>query len=263
MNCVRIMGGLGNQLFQYAFGKVHEKHGHQVVYDLSWYNKQRKWPRPFLLDRFNTTMDVKQIDSHTLNGYLNENGHIDFGVFQKDNYYFDGYWQYRDYYVGILNELREDVTLHRYNLPAEFYYVEKEIKRFNSIGVHVRRGDYLEQKNWGVQSFEYYYKAIHQLLSDMNGEIKIFVFSDDIEWCKQRITEQYFKIPIIFVQLEPHLDFELLKQCKNIVMSSSTFSWWASFLNENKNKKIVAPSRWLGETIDPYIYHYPTNWIKI
>ena len=252
MNVIKVMGGLGNQLFQYAFGKAQMLNGIDVAFDTSFYNNKMKWPRPYRLDKF---IPVKQ------SPFLNQpiiKGHkrgFDKGLLKLSNHNFDGYWQYKEYYEDILNELRMDLFIDPDFHTAEFRSLYYYIDTCDSISIHVRRGDYLVQ-TWGILPFSYYLNALTQI----SGK-KIFIFSDDIPWCKLHFKKEYFSKEIMFVDVEDYLAFELMKTCKHNIIGSSTFSWWAAVLNSNPNKTVVAPSQWLGETKkNPFDYIYPLNW---
>ncbi len=253
------MGGLGNQLFQYAFGKAQSINGATVAYDTSFYEvtKTQKWPRPYRLDRFHTEVKtspfLKQLrvkEKQTV---------CDTSLLQLKNKNFDGYWQFKDYYEDIISLLREDFQVRKIFYTPEFLELRKIIENTNSISIHVRRGDYLVQ-TWGILPNKYYFDACAEV-SDVPQK-QYFIFSDDIAWCKQIFKQAYFENKLIFVALEDYLSFELMRLCKHQIIASSTFSWWAAFLNDNKSKIVVAPAKWLGGSI-PTSQIYPNDWILI
>jgi len=259
MNVIKIMGGLGNQLFQYAFGRVQISNGLYVKFDCRTYDKnnKQKWPRDFQLNKFEGThvrnspfiLSQPTIDDHKVGFNLD--------LLKLDNHNFHGYWQYLAYYEGILDTLRKEFRVKQelYNNVFTHLFFEITTKE-NSVSIHVRRGDYLVQ-TWGILPFTYYLQAVQHTKGD------IYIFSDDIEWCKKHFKQDYFDRQITFVTTgEDCLDFELMRHCKHNIIGSSTFSWWAAMLNENSNKIVCAPSQWLGGWTDASLI-YPHEWIKL
>lgn len=127
----------------------------------------------------------------------------------------------------------------------------------NTCAVHVRRGDYLKLSHvHSIQGMEYFNKAMEAV-----GEVdKYVVFSDDIEWCKSNFKGEKF----IFIEGEKdYIDLFLMSMCKNQIISNSSFSWWAAWLNKNPNKKVVGPLRWFNEVNIDSKDILPESWIKI
>lgn len=120
-------------------------------------------------------------------------------------------------------------------------YQEELIQRWgedigftNYVGIHVRRGDYVHSNfHWDLSDTDYYEKAMCLFVDK-----KFIVFSDDVEWCK---TQEIFKGCAFSEGNSEIEDFNMLASCEAIVMANSTFSWWASYLNPNPNKRIIAP----------------------
>jgi hypothetical protein len=256
MNVIKIMGGLGNQIFQWSFGRAMiAKFGTYVKYEVLFYEDKMKWPRSYLLDRFNlhVTQCPFMKDVHT-----NKESQLGFkpDLLKRDNENFLGYWQYKDYYESILPILQQEIKLREEVKTDQYHVWRKKIENDpNSIGVHVRRGDYLKQ-TWGILPFTYYMEAIRKIKGNL------YIFSDDQEWCKCYFRDDYFDREINFVHEPDYIDFELLRFCKHQIMASSTFSWWAAFLNDNPNKIVIAPKKWLGGTVSTDLV-YPQTWIKI
>ena len=257
MNVIKVMGGLGNQLFQYAFGVAQRENGILVKYETSFYDisKKQKWPRHYLLDKFNTYVrsclflsEFKTICESRVGFNLN--------LLKSDRYNFDGYWQYLEYYTAILPILQKELTLKPEFYTPAYIAFRDVIENSNSIAIHIRRGDYLVQ-TWGILPVRYYFEAL-SILGDLENK-RYFIFSDDIEWCESIFTENYFDTMITFVDIEDYLSFELMRLCKHQIIASSTFSWWAAFLNNNPDKTVVAPDKWLGGEKKPEVI-YPKDW---
>ena len=118
----------------------------------------------------------------------------------------------------------------------------KDLLEGETCSIHVRRGDYLKLPNHHpVQSLNYLMKGVREMPEDT----KFLIFSDDINWCKQNFPN----IPDKFIFIEGNSDYEdllLMSLCKNNIIANSSFSWWAAWLNENVDKKVIAPSKWFG-----------------
>ena len=106
---------------------------------------------------------------------------------------------------------------------------------------------------------KYYFSAIKELKGDL------FIFSDDIPWCKNTFIKQYFpNRTITFVDMEDYLCFELMRFCKHNIISNSTYSWWAALLNTYIDKKVIRPKHYLNDSEQlSDTYRYPKEWIKM
>lgn len=258
MNIVKIMGGLGNQLFQYAFGKTQMLNGISVYFTNSSYSddkiEKQVWKRNYNLDKFKIE-DIRLKDSVKHIRFIKEsNKGYDPKLLKQDACFFHGYWQYLDYY-----QANKALWKQLFQIKEEFYidsYLKYKdmITNSMSVAVHVRRGDYLLLNAQYAQPFSYYFKAMQEIKG------KYFIFSDDIEWCKEKFLPEYFTGDITFVEGNAeYLDFELLRLCKHKILSASTFSWWAAFLNDAGT--VIVPEKWDDYKSSHMIY--PENWIKM
>lgn len=266
-------GGLGNQLFQYAFGlAVAKRCGADLKFDIQ--ALQASESRPFALDKFNisheiaTPNDIRRIlemdmgflrciagraSQRALRYYSNrylEEANIScvnsnsFNI--SDNVYLKGYWQNENYFRSIAKEVKSSVIL-KAPLCDNSQKVANQINTANSVGIHIRRGDYVSNPtanaHHGICSLEYYSEAI-QLVLNSFPSAKFFVFSDDIPWCIENLN---FNSDAIYVNHNgsesSHEDFALLSMCKHHIIANSSFSWWAAWLNDALGKTI-APKNW-------------------
>jgi hypothetical protein len=261
MNTIKMRGGLGNQMFQYAFGQLLRRQGKEVQYDVSWYIPRRTTyhphPRPLRIDKFNV--------QHFVTGrWVKGNKKVqetqyDPQVFTQNNCNFDGYWQYYVYYEGILEELKQEFTLKEQYYTQEFLRLKQEIDATNSISVHVRRGDYLLQRAGGFRELPalYYFDAIRTV------EGPLYITSDDMGWCRAVFQPDYTGRSVTFVDLPDYLAFELMRWCKHNVITNSTFSWWAAVLKE-KEGRVICPVHYPGDTVERSAeLRYPKQWEKI
>jgi hypothetical protein len=158
-----------------------------------------------------------------------------------------GYFQSEKYFINHKDMILELLT------PKD------EIKQESGLcGVHIRRGDYVKLQDYHYNLDMSYYEAA---MSKVNAN-KYIIFSDDINWCKQQFKGRKFQFS---EGKTPHEDLALMsKKCEHMIMANSSFSWWGSYLNQNPNKIVIAPSKWFG----PKLTHntkdlLPENWIKI
>lgn len=260
MNVVIMKGGLGNQMFQYAFGRMLQECGKDTAYNVNWYKKPNApLSRLFQLDKFEIT-NLKVSDSVPGNPTVLEK-RVDYNLdlFKLQNHNFEGYWQYLDYYIQSLSIFQQEFQLKASAYTEDFLKVVEKIIDTDSISVHIRRGDYLLHRKGAFRNLpaKYYFNAISQM---PKGDL--FIFSDDIPWCRETFKKEYFTRKITFVDLEDFLCFELMRFCKHNIVTNSTFGWWAAFLNNNPDKIVICPQHWLGDQgIDTS--HYPEEWIKI
>ena len=232
MNVVKIMGGLGNQLFQYALSK-HLEHFDEIAYDTTFFtsegNLNGAWEhRDFLLPYFVDNLKIVN-DANLTKVFQWE---YDYTRRYKDCFFW-GDWQRASY----SHDAKIDINLKDEYITDEMRQIAAEMKQCNSVAVHVRRGDYAKF-NWILHP-SYYdraFKRINQLVINPH----YYIFSDDPEWCKDNLPIG-LKIYIHKKELE---DFWLMSQCKHNIIANSTYSYWAAFLNKNKEKQIIYPEKW-------------------
>lgn len=242
MNVVKLAGGLGNQLFQYAFGRVLQKcSGNKTGYNTEWYQTARVPPRPYLLDTFqivvNTTnyLQTKKVREH-----VGETPSL-----QGDNQYFEGYWQNPHLYTPeLVEEFRKGFHIKPELYTEEFLKLRDLIRGCNAVALHVRRGDYLLHPSHLVLPLRYYQNALMHM-DALKKDIQVFVFSDDIEWCTDNFAGCFFvDLP------EDYLEFELMRECKHFIIANSTFSWWAAYLAMNAT--VISPRKWWQHSVNGY-----------
>lgn len=257
MNVVRVMGGLGNQLFQYAFGKAQMRNGTDVRFKLPTGKevarsgtRRKAWPRPYTLDKFcvevqsSPFLEQETVYEHTISGFSGirklEEGY-DLKLLKRNNCNFEGYWQYIIYFQDFLPLLRDEFQIREECQTEEFKRLKEEITACeDSVSMHVRRGDYVLQGGFHELPFKYYMEALSLTTGD------IYIFSDDIPWCREKFREEYISRKITFVGLEEHLDFGLMRMCKHHITANSTFSYMVAILEDHLNNIIVVPSGWIS-----------------
>jgi hypothetical protein len=292
MIIVKLMGGLGNQMFQYAAGRcLSHLHKTELKLDLAFLNadSQNKYTqRNYGLNVFNidaglaNELDLKPFlplekgkITRTLQRKLpilyfkvvaNESGHS----FHKEFYsypkhvYLNGFWQSEKYFEPVKDFILKEFTL-KEKLSPENEELAGKIRNSNSVSLHIRRGDYVDNKEardfHGSCSLEYYKEALNYLKNKSTGT-SLFVFSDDVAWAKDNLKVD---VPVHFVDMNNpgYIDMHLMSICKHNIIANSSFSWWAAWLNQNPDKTVIAPKKWFANpnTQTPDIY--PDNWVKI
>lgn len=280
------MGGLGNQMFQYAWGCfLANRLNVPLELDLTTFDEGYE-ARSFALDYFNISTKFASREEVAFlrkrpfwgveafrkllgvrTGHVRENGDhaIDEALFSvKSPVLLDGYWQCARYMELsrplITNEfrfLRPQDSLNEGHLRC--------IEASESVALHVRRGDYVSNPTFnavhGVCSLDYYQKAI-TLMQDSLTEPRFYVFSDDLNWACENLSLPQGTVFIDNNQGEPHEDLRLMAACKHNIIANSSFSWWGAFLGQNTDKRVIAPLKWYaqGRSSGDLL---PSSWLKL
>lgn len=290
---IKLNGGLGNQMFQYAFAcALQNKFATDIKFDFSYFedvkSNEEVTTRKFELGVFSfdyeeaTKEDLANIrkpgfESKLKNTIAKKSPKV-FGInyvreknntaydksLLKDYYlYFEGYFQNEKYFKQIRNDLIKKFSL-KEPLDEQNQSVLNQIKETNSISIHIRRGDYVTldyvNKIHGVCPIEYYKKAIEYIANKVESP-HFFIFSDDIKWVIENLKIEYPYTVVDFNQDKGWLDMNLMKQCKHNIIANSSFSWWGAWLNENPKKIVVAPKKWTAKKQKCDIV--PKNWTKL
>ena len=167
-----------------------------------------------------------------------------------------GYFQNEKYFLDYSDEIRECFKF-KESIANE---ADNIIGNFrDSVSLHVRRGDYVSQQDYHpVQSLSYYTRAL-----EIVGVSNVFVFSDDIHWCKNNIEIEGFNFNFVDTE-NPYHSMYLMTKCENNIIANSSFSWWGAWLNRSENKTVIAPSLWFGNSINKDASDiYSKGWIVI
>lgn len=286
MIIVNLKGGIGNQMFQYAFGRKLALKNNDVLKletgGLARANDVGDIYRPFSLDAFQiekniaTPAEVQKIKYPY--GVISKGWRwFAFKILKRTHTIFepevldwtgdiflDGYWQSPRYFDDIRDTLLAEFQLNTpLSAPVEKY--KTQITASDSVSIHIRRGDYVKnpqvQKEFGICSAEYYQTALAHIKNQV-ADPTCFVFSDDIEWVKANLP---LPASAVFVQ-DPDLrdveELALMSMCKHNIIANSTFSWWGAWLNANPSKVVVAPTPWFNNSkFDPNLL--PDSWTQL
>ena len=234
MNVVKIMGGLGNQLFQYALSR-HLAQYDNIAYDITYYQTEENQKglvflhRDFLLPCFELG-DLETVVADA-DGRPRINQWEYNPDFQYRNCWFWGDWQK----ASLFRDVNIDIRLKDEYITDEMRKIAEEMSRCNSVAVHVRRTDYAVF-NW-ILDPAYYDRAFQEIERKINEPI-YYIFSDDPEWCEHNLPKGQI------VHMKELEDFWLMSRCKNQIIANSTYSFWAAYLNENSEKIVIYPKDW-------------------
>jgi hypothetical protein len=177
--------------------------------------------------------------------------------------YLAGFWQSERYFEDHSAAIRMELTL-RHPIPERSRAVVEEIDGSESVGVVVRRGDYVGiPETQGICTSSYYERALSTLAALVpNG--RVFVFSDDIPWCRENLDvvppDSIFVANEIPAAPEEHL--RLLSRCRHFILANSTFAWWGAWLSLNPNKVVIGPSKWM-QAGDRFVDILPSRWLRV
>ena len=272
MIIVKLSGGLGNQLFQYSFGRyLSLKHNTELKLDIQLnINASDFTPRLLGLSKYNIDLNFatnNEIESYKffktgslsrierkLNQrfpFLNKRYVVEkpFTILNNDllldDCYYEGYWQSEYYFKSIKNILINDLQFN-FDLNESNKLLVEDISNSMSVSLHIRRSDYLSvssnAKIFSICTLKYYQDAISYFNLKFGKPI-FYIFSDDIAWVKENFVGENFVI-VDINQDDPHSDMYLMSQCKHNIIANSTFSWWGAWLNSTEDKVVISPKEW-------------------
>lgn len=294
MKIVNIIGGLGNQMFQYAFAlKLKTLFEEDVYIDIQHFNasifksfKSHNLHNGYELDRLFYGKTLKEAKpgkiwrvSHYIPNYWisrairkyfpsRKSEVIEKLKFQYDptileikgSKYYEGYWQSPLYFDDIRSLVVEEFRFPKMDEVNQ--NIANNMNSSNSVSLHVRRGDYINNPGWGgICTLDYYRKAIEIALGEIENPV-FYIFSNDIEWCKENLSSFILDASVIYINHnkgnESYKDMQLMTFARCCIIANSSFSWWGAWLNNRDNKLIIAPKRWTN-TVDKTNV-YPQDW---
>lgn len=295
MVIVKLQGGLGNQMFQYAIGSILslENRSKLKVDNRFFENKEKSigfTPRKFELSVFNNSYHVATLKE--IKGFANLSkcnrvrqnygfnypkvfletylGYHDTLLQFKSPIYLEGYFQSYRYFEGYEGFVKNLFSFSKSNLDQKNKELLNIIKNAETVAVHIRRGDYVKdqhtQQFHGNCSKEYYVEAINKLEQKCKGVTYLF-FSDDIEWVKENFSDVL--VNKVFVDenkgTDSWKDMFLMSSCSHNIIANSSFSWWAAWLNAFSEKIVIAPRKWFlnleaNQNTNDLI---PESWLRI
>jgi len=273
MIIVRLMGGLGNQLQQYALYRKFEILGKEARLDTSWFSakiqENMQAPRPLELDRFEglsmKTASVEDVRSLLGRRYEEKEGIMEKlrrkmkpaasmvfeetamyhpEIFGWDSRYLTGYWACEAYYADILPKLQDEIRFPKSSDPRNLETVE-EMAKVPSVSVHIRRGDYLDAANiemFGNICTQSYYDSAIRHMKERCREAVFYIFSDDSAYVRSRYQGKEYRIIDWNKEDNSFYDMMLMSRCRHNICANSTFSFWGARLNRHQDKIMIRPS---------------------
>ncbi|TKC02910.1 alpha-1,2-fucosyltransferase [Pedobacter frigoris] len=285
MKIVRFLGGLGNQMFQYAFYKALQKRFPNVKADLQGFHdyglhngfeledifdihvseaslfksklyqvQHKKW----IYRKLRRIMNLKK-------AYQEESNLFGFDpqvlTNPKPAYYW-GYWQNIAYFQDISKALKTDFEF-KNPLDDKNQQALNRIQNSNSVSIHIRRGDYLtDPLLGGLCSLKYYQSAIAYIQSKVDSP-RYFIFSNDIAWCQENLKITNCEFISWNNNSSSYIDMQLMSQCKHNIIANSSFSWWGAWLNQNQNNIVICPKKWVNDVNLDTSGLIPQTWLSI
>lgn len=284
MDIVRFKGGIGNQMFQYAFAEALRSRGREVTCNLGFYRKNTN-AMPFVLNEVFPNVVLNEVDDLVFQEidkkwqaiksdplqraefekklkerfFWVEDGHCCYNpdVFETQNCVFVGYWQTEKYFCALREKLLQCFSFQ--DQESKLLQLGNIIYSNNYVSVHVRRGDFERLESHRVCTLSYYRKAI-EYVKRFFGDMQFIFFSDDIEWVKANLKEDGIICESgMFDDYRDWYDMYLMTRCRGNIISNSSFSWWGAWLNNNNF--VIAPKVWLNGIETPDIWR--SDWIRL
>lgn len=263
MVIVRMQGGLGNQLFQYALYEMFKAKGLEAKVDISGYEDGRD-KRAYELPKLG--LSPMKADRTELHRYYADNSRLldrvcrytigksryrkeknfDFEpwVERVTDGYLSGYWQSERYFSSIAEEIRRQVCFAQTNTEAVVRY-QNMMSADNAVSIHIRIGDYTDTEGLygGICTLEYYRKAVGYIRENVKDPT-FYVFSDTPDRVNEIMAGNSYKLVEGNRGEKAYLDMYLMSCCRHHIIANSTFGWWGAWLDKRKDKIVVTPPRW-------------------
>ena len=274
MIIIEVMGGLGNQMQQYALYQKMKSLGKEAKLDVSWFfdeNRQKsvlaarslelEWfdhlpmeccteqEKRALLGKGGFFGKVKKKLLPGTDRHFQETGMYHPEIFELDNAYLSGFWACEKYYADILPKLRELIVFPKQETGEAARRNRDLMERMGkeiSVSLHIRRGDYLDPENaamFGGICTDAYYEAAVRFIRERFPEAHFYVFSDDPTYAKERYREPDFTVVDWNTGKNSLFDMQLMSCCKHNICANSTFSFWGARLNPSKDKIMIRPAK--------------------
>lgn len=243
MITVKLLGGLGNQMFQYAFALALKSKGYQIRLDKS--SMVEGTHREYSLSYFG----VKAVEDNPLPRMYEKGMRFNPENLQpSDPCTMIGYWQSEKYFADIANQVH-----------GAFRFQDPYTVQFGpNIAVHVRRQDYVNlQQFHGLQTLDYYREGVAYIRRKAGLLLNVLVFSDDPQWCKENFPGDF----TIVESNSKYEDLKLMSACDYAVIANSSFSWWGAWLS--RQRMVIAPKQWFTDPMMDYTDIVPERWVKL
>lgn len=273
MIVINLIGGLGNQMFQYAAAKAMAlETGKKLKINTTHFKKYTL--HDYGLDCFSIKDSpfsfydkiVGRLKKYFLTVVYYSETEFQFNSslfhIKANSIYLNGYFQSEKYFLKYRPQLLEAFQIIK-PLKSITTATLEEMKNQNSVSLHIRRGDYLLHEVHNTDKSEYYHEAVKLILSKIDNPI-FYLFSDDMDWVKTNFKINGVMVYIDFNNAETNYeDMKLMSACKHNIIANSSFSWWSAWLNENPEKIVIAPKKWFNTDEHNFQDVIPESWIKL
>ena len=292
---VRLISGLGNQLFQYTVGRqLSIKHDVPLKLDTGFFKTQTL--RSYALEHYNINASIASNDEIDAFLFWQRDHGLPAKIYRKverklprtkqryfkelewwpsapdllnvsSNVYLDGYWQHYKYFQNICPEIFNELTVKETPSGAAVFG-KNIIENHSSVSIHIRRGDYINDSDalnlMGVLPLAYYYNAVDLMNTKLVNPV-YYIFSDELDWVKDNLQ---INAEVVYVDMgddcKDCIELELMSKCSHNIIANSSFSWWAAYLNSNPNKIVISPAKWvIREDVNARIKLQFPSWIKL
>lgn len=273
ISIINIRGGLGNQMFCYAFALSRRcvNRGELMVFDTTEAKGQHHGYELDHVFRLNTLIRTKGYSA--LLKYVPDfvkdipiYNEKEFFVYDertflvKGNVRFNGFWQTQKYFVNIEKKIRKSFRFRTELLNAQSRELASKMRIMSYTSLHIRRGDYSDM-NWQQCSVDYYQRAIAHIQSQY-PDMYFVIFSDDMEWVRTNLPVANAVYVDWNVGNDSWQDMYLMSLCNHNIIANSSFSWWGAWLNNHLNKIVIAPEYWIFDKSKD-IDVLPEEWIVL
>ncbi len=301
MKIVNIKGGLGNQMFQYAFalalknkfpdekifidtqhykfpflktfrGNNFHHNGYEIntifpncqIPTASWLDIAK---HSYYIPNYVISRALRKVLPHRKKEFVQSSSLAylyDASVFESADYsYYDGYWLSPNYFDFCKDDILNAFEFQSFDT---IYNIElaNSIRSNNSIAIHIRRGDYLNNPIYkGICTFDYLKSAVNKAKNIIKNPI-YFIFSNDIVWCSENLKIIFGKSPVLYVTnnkgTSSYKDMQLMSLARCNIIANSSFSWWGAYLNKRSDHLVFCPHKWVNAPCEDACCK---DWIKI
>ena len=279
MLMLQMTGGLGNQMFQYAMYQELKYRGKEVsiddftkyngqethsncikkVFDLTYERGTREEYNRLTDSSMCFLMRIKRKLFGRKQKLYQEKDALEFfpDVFKLEDAYLIGYYQSEKYFANVAGQLRREFSFVEELITEKAREYRDLIDSSNSVSVHIRRGDYTNEKfaplYGGICTTEYYKGTMRYLRESLENP-RFFLFTNDPDWVRENMNDEDCILVECSDENTGYMDMMLMSRCRHNIIANSSFSWWGAWLNQNPDKIILSPSKWINTTSAEDIY---------
>lgn len=275
LHIIQFAGGLGNQMFEYAFYLSLRERCPLAFYGFDTYAAEVEH-YGYELDNIFHIDSHRERNRHAFMCKLERHHYVQFTEVREENaivytpdvygniwhpHVYKGYWQSEKYFLPVMQDVRVAFRFREEKLSEKTKIFAHQLQQSrDTISLHVRRGDYVSIGDTKTFGKEYYDAAVR--IANAHGGGQIVVFSDDVQWVKANLHYENMLFVDWNIGVDSWQDMYLMSLCKHNIIANSSFSWWGAWLNSNPDKIVIAPKKWM--TWEPECSDIiPNTWIRL